>query len=169
MLPGASLECLQIDAWTSPIVPELMFMAGMTLIRHKAATDREKRRRPKWRVCFELCSPAPVITIVWANSWCRRVRRSSLLKQAHSINPKAKFILFSCVVSGVILWRKRKNLLCLTCQFRKVMTDLRTIHLHSPVMLRLVDDDDESGQSLQVCRTCWQRISKHASKGFNFL
>lgn len=64
MLPGASLECLQIDAWTSPIVPELMFMAGMTLIRRKAATDREKRRRPKWRVCFELCSQAPVITIV---------------------------------------------------------------------------------------------------------
>lgn len=92
MLPGASLECLQIDAWTSPIVPELMFMAGMTLIRRKAATDREKRRRPKWRVCFELCSQAPVITIVWANSWCRRVRRSSLLKQAPSINPKAEFM-----------------------------------------------------------------------------
>lgn len=64
LLPGASLECLQIDKWTSPIVPELMFTAGMTLIRREAATDREKRRRPKWRVCFELCSPAPVITIV---------------------------------------------------------------------------------------------------------
>lgn len=64
MLPGASLECLQIDERTAPIIPELMFTAGMTLIRREAANDREKRRRPKWRVCFELCSPALVIRII---------------------------------------------------------------------------------------------------------
>lgn len=62
MFPGASLECLQIDEQTSPIVPEL------TLIGRKAATEREKRRLPNWRVCFELCSPAPVIGISWAIS-----------------------------------------------------------------------------------------------------